>query len=90
MRDRVAAVVVERRRVTDALRSAGWDVPDSEANFVWLRAGDSLRVRLVDTLADADILVRGYAGDGVRITLADRATDDRVLAVLAGRRRFTA
>jgi histidinol-phosphate aminotransferase len=89
MRDRVAAVVTERRRITDALRSAGWDVPDSEANFVWLRADDALRVRLVDTLADADILVRGYAGDGVRISLADRTTDDRVLAVLADRRRFT-
>ena len=31
---------------------------------------------------DADILVRGYAGDGVRITLADRASNDRVLRVL--------
>jgi histidinol-phosphate aminotransferase len=39
-------------------------------------------------LADADILVRGYAVDGVRITLADRATNDRVLAVLANRGRF--
>ncbi|WP_111766919.1 histidinol-phosphate transaminase [Nakamurella deserti] len=88
MRDRVAAVVAERRRVTDALRSAGWQLPDSEANFVWLRADDTLRARLVDTLADADILVRGYAGDGVRISLADRATDDRVLAVLSDRGRF--
>ena len=62
--------------------SAGWEVPDSEANFVWLRTDDDLRTRLVDAMADADILVRGYAGDGVRISLADRAANDRVLAVL--------
>ena len=31
----------------------------------------------------AGVLVRGYAGDGVRVTLADPATNDRVLAVLA-------
>jgi histidinol-phosphate aminotransferase len=28
-------------------------------------------------------MVRGYAGDGVRVTLADPASNDRVLAVLA-------
>ena len=89
MRDRVAAVVTERRRVTGALRSAGWAVPDSEANFVWLRAGDDLRGRVVAALADADILVRGYAGDGVRISLADRSANDRVLGVLADRARLT-
>jgi histidinol-phosphate aminotransferase len=88
MRDRVAAVVAERRRVTDALRAAGWQIPESEANFVWLRADDDLRVRLVDAMADADILVRGYVADGVRVTLADRAANDRVLAVLADPVRF--
>lgn len=31
----------------------------------------------------ADIMVRGYPGDGVRITIADSASNDRVLAVLA-------
>jgi histidinol-phosphate aminotransferase len=89
LQDRVAAVVAERRRATDALRSAGWDLRDSEANFVWLRADADLRVRLVDALADADILVRGYAGDGVRITLADRDANDRVLAVLRDRDRLS-
>lgn len=82
MRSRVGLVVAERTRVVAALRAAGWEIPDSEANFVWIRVDDDARVRLIDLLADADILVRGYAGDGVRISLADAAANDRVLAVL--------
>ncbi len=65
-------------------------MPDSQANFYWLRASDELRGQILTALAEADILARGYAGDGVRITLADRETNDRVLAVLADRGRFAA
>lgn len=90
LRERVAAVVSERRRLLTALRRAGWDVPDSQANFVWLRAGDELRQALVDAFDRSDVLVRAYAGDGVRITLADPATNDRVLEVLKDRSAFPA
>lgn len=86
--ERTDAVAAERTRVIEALRGYGWDVPDSQANFYWLRASDELRERLLTALGEADILVRGYAVDGVRITLADAATNDRVLAVLADRGRF--
>ena len=82
VRDRVRAVTAERTRVSRELRAAGYAVPDSQANFVWLRADDARREELVEAFAAADVLVRGYAGDGVRITLADPATNDRVLAVL--------
>ncbi len=88
MRSRVADVVAERHRMTAALRAAGWPLPDSDANFVWLRTGNAARVRIVDAMADAGILVRGYAGDGVRITVADRAAGDRVLAVLDDPARY--
>lgn len=82
VRDRVRVVTRERARVTGELRAAGFTVPDPQANFVWLRADDARREELVEAFAAADVLVRGYAGDGVRITLADPATNDRVLAVL--------
>jgi histidinol-phosphate aminotransferase len=85
---RTDAVAEERTRVVAALRQSGWDVPDSQANFYWLRASDELREQILAALSDADILARGYAGDGVRITLADRETNNRVLAVLSDRRRF--
>ncbi|MCJ8504618.1 histidinol-phosphate transaminase [Kocuria flava] len=90
LRERAAAVAAERRRVVDALRAAGWELPESQANFVWLRAGDALREALTGAFDRAGVLVRAYTSDGVRITLADPATNDRVLAVLADRAAFPA
>lgn len=80
---RAATVVAERPRVEAAARALGWDVPSGDANFVWLRCEDAERERLVAAFDDAGILVRGYAGDGIRVTLADPASNDRVLSVLA-------
>lgn len=88
VRVRAARVVAERGRVVGALRAAGWQTPDSTANFVWLRAEPELHAQLMEAFDAADILVRGYPGDGIRISLADPATNDRVLAVLADRIRF--
>ncbi|HEY3338694.1 MAG TPA: histidinol-phosphate transaminase [Propionicimonas sp.] len=81
--ERVAAVVAERPRVEAGARASGWAVPAGAANFVWLRADDHTRERLVAAFDAAGVMVRGYAGDGVRVTLADPASNDRVLAVLA-------
>lgn len=81
--DRAATVVVERPRVEAGARERGWDVPSGDANFVWLRCGDAERERLVAAFDEAGVIVRGYAGDGVRVTVADPASNDRVLAVLA-------
>ncbi|MFT4264541.1 MAG: histidinol-phosphate transaminase [Nocardioides sp.] len=82
LRERVGQVVAERTRVTAELRRLGWETPDSQANFVWLRCGDHHREELLAAFDAADVLVRGYAGDGIRITLADRASNDRALAIL--------
>ncbi|MGB7963180.1 MAG: histidinol-phosphate transaminase [Propionicimonas sp.] len=87
---RSTAVMAERARMLAALRAAGWKTPDSQANFVWLRAKGSLFAQLMDAFDAADILVRGYPGDGVRISLADPVTNDRVLAVLDDRTRYAA
>ncbi|MBP2215028.1 histidinol-phosphate transaminase [Arthrobacter sp. CAN_C5] len=88
MRTRAIDVRVERQRMITALHNAGWDVPDSQANFFWLRCGDDVREQILSALADADILARGYKDDGVRISLADRDTNERVLAVLTERGKF--
>jgi len=87
MRARVAEVVAERERLLPAIRALGWDTPESAANFIWLRADDAERERLVAAFDAAEILVRGYPGDGVRVTVGDAASNDRVLAVLAGFQR---
>lgn len=88
VQERAARVVAERGRLIDQLRGYGWQTPDSAANFVWLRAGAELLASLMAAFDEADILVRGYTGDGVRISIADPASNDRVLAVLADRDRF--
>lgn len=82
--ERAAAVVGERDRLVAGVRDLGWQVPDSGGNFFWLRCSDPVRTDLVAAFDAADILVRGYPGDGVRITIADSASNDRVLGVLRG------
>ncbi len=82
MRERVAQVVAERDRVTGELRAAGWDVPDAQANFVWMpvreRAGE-----LAGALERRGVVTRAFADAGIRVTIADRAGDDRFLSALA-------
>lgn len=78
--ERVRALVVERERVWTALRDQGWHVHRTEANFIWLRLGD----RTLDFAAaceDAGITVRPFAGEGVRITVAETPANDRVIEV---------
>ncbi|MCW2501618.1 MAG: histidinol-phosphate aminotransferase [Frankiales bacterium] len=74
----VAEVVAEREPLRQRLREIGWDVPESQGNFVWLPAGaDSDRVAQV--FEDHGVLVRCFSGDGLRITVARPADSERVL-----------
>ncbi|OBK98660.1 aminotransferase [Mycobacterium asiaticum] len=65
---RTDAVVAERVRVSAELRAAGFTLPDSQANFVWLPLGARTR-NFVEQAADALIVVRPYGSDGVRVTV---------------------
>ncbi|SEN42178.1 histidinol-phosphate transaminase [Actinacidiphila rubida] len=68
--ERVAGLVTERTRVVEALEGQGWTVPETQANFVWLRLGE----RTADFAAaceKAGVTVRPFAGEGVRITVAE-------------------
>ena len=76
---RTDAVVVERLRVTERLRAAGYRVPDSQANFVWLDLGEDTTRFATDAVA-AGVVVRPFAGDGVRVTVTNPAEDDVFLA----------
>jgi histidinol-phosphate aminotransferase len=81
--ERVDGIVAERTRVTAALRDQGWDVPDAQGNFVWLGLGD----RTGDFAAaaeEAGIMVRPFAGEGVRVSIGEPAGNDVFLTV-AGR-----
>lgn len=80
---RTDAVVAERARVTDRLRAAGYDVPGSQANFVWLNLGDAA-ADFAAAAVDAGVVIRPFAGDGVRVTVTHPDEDDRFLAFAEG------
>lgn len=76
---RTDAVVTERIRVTTRLRELGYRVPDSQANFVWLDLGDDTIAFATECVA-AGVVVRPFAGDGVRVTVTHPDEDDVFLA----------
>jgi len=83
--ERVAEVVAERGRLTAELRSAGYQVPDSEANFVWLADGPAEQggvdaVAFGEGCEERGVIVRVFAGSGVRITVSTAEENDRFLA----------
>ena len=77
--ERVDALVAERVRVLAALRAQGWSVPDSQANFVWLRTG-SRTADVAAACAEAGVVVRPFDGEGIRVTVAEPGASDRFLA----------
>lgn len=81
--ERVDAIVAERVRVLAGLRDQGWPVPDSQANFVWLPTGAGTSDLAADAVVHG-LLVRPFAGEGIRVTVGEPAANDRVLEVAAG------
>ncbi|BBX75479.1 pyridoxal phosphate-dependent aminotransferase [Mycobacterium shinjukuense] len=75
---RTDAVVAERARVSAALRDAGFRLPPSQANFVWLPLGQRTR-DFVEQAAEAGIVVRPYGTDGVRVTVGAPDENDAFL-----------
>ncbi|MDH2388250.1 histidinol-phosphate transaminase [Streptomyces sp. HNM0663] len=83
---RVGSLVAERVRVRDGLVEQGWTVPETQANFVWLRLGD----RTVDFAAaceKAGVVIRPFAGEGVRVTIGEHEANDVFLKTAEGFRK---
>jgi histidinol-phosphate aminotransferase len=75
---RTDAVVAERSRVAAALRDAGFSLPPTQANFVWLPLGARTE-DFVAQAANARIVVRPYGTDGVRVTVGAPEENDALL-----------
>jgi len=75
-------ILATRSRLTVALRSMGYTVPDSQSNFVWATGGPPAR-ETFQRLKDRKILVRfmSYLGypDGLRISIGTDAEIDGLL-----------
>jgi histidinol-phosphate aminotransferase len=74
-----AEVQEERVRVRDELLAAGFTVPPTQANFVWLALGDRA-AEFAAHCMDHKVVVRPFQGDGVRVTVTNRTEDDTLLA----------
>jgi histidinol-phosphate aminotransferase len=79
MRRRADLVVAERDRVLATLRKLVPDVPDSQANFVWLPLGDR-SAGFAAVCEERRVIVRPFQGDGVRVTIGTPEENDVFLA----------
>lgn len=77
---RVEGLVAERERVVAALREQGWDVPQAQGNFLWLPLGDDA-VPFAQAAQARGLMVRPFAGDGVRCTVGETGANDRLVEV---------
>lgn len=81
-----ARIIATRERLTQSLRSLGFDVLPSQANFVWSRRSDRPVQAVYEELKRRRILVRymnydGY-GDGLRISVGTDEETERLLSEL--------
>ena len=81
LKPRWQQVISERARVTAALREIGYEVPTSQANFVWL----PLRERSAEFAAHTEankVIVRAFPDStgGVRVTIGSPVENDAFLA----------
>jgi histidinol-phosphate aminotransferase len=80
MRRRADLVVSERERVYGRLSKVYPEVPPTQANFVWLPLGDR-SIAFAGACESAGLIVRPFAGDGVRVTIGTAEENDAFLAV---------
>jgi histidinol-phosphate aminotransferase len=69
--------------VVDTLRAQGWTVPETQANFVWLRLGERT-VDFAAACAKAGVVVRPFPGEGVRVTIGEAEANDIFVKVTEG------
>lgn len=82
----VKKVIETRESFTAELRTLGWDVPQSEANFVFARPAKMPASELFAALRERNIYVRYFpgplTGDRLRITIGTPAEMKKLLSVL--------
>ncbi|MBK3629488.1 histidinol-phosphate transaminase [Streptomyces sp. MBT49] len=83
---RVGSLVCERLRVVEALHAQGWTVPDTQANFVWLRLGEHTTA-FAAACEQAGVVVRPFPGEGVRVTIGENEANDIFLKAAEGFRQ---
>ena len=79
---RVDSLVAERTRVVDELTAQGWELPEAGGNFVWLPTGADT-AWFVEQCDGANVTVRPFDGEGVRVTIGEDFGNERILEIAA-------
>jgi len=79
--ERVRHIAVRRDALRAALRAQGWDVPVAQGNFVWLPTGERTAA-VAERLFDAGLVTRAFPPEGIRISVGEEESVDKLLAVL--------
>ena len=78
---RVANILSERTRVIAELTSAGWQLPDAQANFVYLPIGEHTD-EIYLGLEKRGVVTRPFSNEGIRVTISTPEENDRFLRTL--------
>ena len=77
----IDAIKAERSRLVATLTADGWELPDAQANFVWMQLGDRTDEVCVG-LERRGVVVRPFSGVGIRVTIGTPAQNTRFLTAL--------
>ncbi|WP_309081605.1 histidinol-phosphate transaminase [Zhihengliuella sp.] len=77
---RVDSLVAERERVVAGLQEIGWEIPTTQANFVWLNLGEHA-VDFAEYAGRHALSVRAFAGEGVRVSVGEVEANTRFLDI---------
>ncbi|WP_434315651.1 histidinol-phosphate transaminase [Leifsonia sp. P73] len=80
--ERVARIAMRRDKLRNALIDQGWDVPEANGNFVWLNTGRETSVAN-DAFFDAGLTVRAFPPEGIRISVGEQESVEKLLEVTA-------
>lgn len=80
--ERVARIAMRRDKLREALLDQGWNVPVSHANFVWLPTGEQTAAAN-DAFFDAGLTVRAFPPEGIRISVGEADSVEKLLQVAA-------
>ncbi|MBA8817000.1 histidinol-phosphate aminotransferase [Microbacterium halimionae] len=78
--ERVSVIAERRDRLVDGLRAQGWNVPNAQGNFVWLATGEHT-ADFAPAFEAGGIVVRAFAGDGIRISVGEHESVEKVLQI---------
>lgn len=82
----VGKIKTERSRLTESLRKLGFEVPDSQTNFLLTKSPQKDAKEIYTQLAERNIFVRYFAlpglEDKMRITVGTPEQDDKLLSAL--------